>query len=487
MDPPVSLEDAKRKQFMAEGLVDLMRTSYREQSDDTENILIGITDKDVYAREFDWPYTFNYRHKDRFGIISLARLDPAFFNRAPDPEILSSRLKKVTTKLLGLMYYRLQAGPLPFSVLGSQASLEEIDRAGQDILASDVPESEGGEPCLTFTFDSERSYHTTKLINSCADNHFFETRRNVVELGLRQGLILIRANDFIESGAPRIVLSRVYRNQDPYHHAFGIGSNHPYDDFLYSRDGMTTVTVNLEGGSAAKFDRTTAGTGFNPDVQFVNRGNGGDFSQGQIYWKDSHFHVSTSFGATYSFQPCIDNGVPCYMSGYRDSAGDELKFHREANGELLKLEMVPEPSSGLSGTTLDFKYNPQHSITEIHTNTGETANYDYDDDQRLIRAQNTANQVTQYAYDAKNNLTEVREENRTVLRANSDDKDTLAHLELWDASYDISYVLDERGNIVEADLAVSDGSTIKVYMLNGHYSVARVDARTPSEAPRTTY
>ena len=35
---------------------------------------------------------------------------------------------------------------------------------------------------------------------------------------------------------------------------------------------------------------------------------------------------------------------------------------------------------------------------------------------------------------------------------------------------------DEAGGIVEADLQGSDKSRIKVYMLNGHYSVAKVNA-----------
>jgi hypothetical protein len=40
---------------------------------------------------------------------------------------------------------------------------------------------------------------------------------------------------------------------------------------------------------------------------------------------------------------------------------------------------------------------------------------------------------------------------------------------------EISYALDETGGIVEADLLGSDKSTIKVYMLNGHYSVAKIN------------
>lgn len=513
LQPPPAFEDSKRHQLMAEALVDLIRTKYPEQSDDPENALIGVTDEDLYVRDFNWRFTFNYRHQQRIGIISLARLDPAFVEYKPDPEdsssqlkklqtkllspivfrahldaapvehpsdpeIVSSRLKKITTKLLGLMYYRLQAGPLPFSVLGSQASLAEIDRAGEEILASDIPESEGGQPCLTFTFDSERSYRSTRLVNSCADSHFRETRRGVVALDLRLGLIAVMTNDFLLPGAPRIVLRRVYRNQDPYHHAFGIGTNHPYDDFLYSRNQMATVTINEEAGSAARFDRTTEGLGFNPDVQFVNRGNGGDFSNGQMYWRDHHFYVTTPTGTTYSFQECGDAGVPCYITAYRNPQGDQLKFDRQPNGDLLKLETVPEVSANLPDTTLYFTYNPAHSITEIRASTGQAVKYTYDDQQRLTSIEDDAGKVTLYQYDERNNLTMLSDgSGRVILRAASDSKDRISHLEFSDASYDISYVLDERGNIVETDLALSDGNTTKVYMLNEHYSVAHAEPK----------
>jgi YD repeat-containing protein len=505
LQAPRDIEDGKRHQLIAESLIDLIRAKYPEQSNDPESVFIGITDEDVYVRDFNWRFTFDLRYQQRFGIISLARLDPAFVEYRPnprdpssrlnklltnlgvrldaaplahrsDPEIISDRLKKVTTKLLGLMYYRLEAGPLPFTVLGNQASIEEIDRAGEDILASDVPESGGGEPCLVLTFDAERSYHPTSVVNSCSDFHFRELRRGVVALDLRLGLIEVRTNDFIMPGAPRILLSRVYRNQDPYHHAFGIGTNHPYDDFLYSRDQMATVVINMEAGSAARFDRTTTGSGFNPDVQFVNRGNGGDFTNGQMYWKDHHFHVTTPVGATYSFQECGDRGVPCYMTGYRNPQGDELKFDRQPNGDLVKVESVPHGFPNLPAAALTFTYNPQHSITEVRANTGERIKYAYDDRQRLTNVEDAAGKITRYAYDDRNNLTQLSDgTGRIILQATSDARDRVAHLDLRDISYDISYALDETGRIVEADLLGSDKRTIKVYMLNGHYSVAKIN------------
>lgn len=503
---PRDVEDGKRHQLIAERLMDLIRAKYPDQSDDPESVLIGITDEDVYVRDFDWRFSFNLRYQDRFGIVSLARLDPAFVEYRPDPrdssgrlnklltklgvrldaapfghrsdhEIVSIRLKKVITKLLGLMYYRLEAGPLPFSVLGSQASLEDIDRAGEDILASDVPESGGGEPCLVLTFDAERSYHPTKVVNSCSDFHFRELRRGVVALDLRLGLIEVRTNDFILPGVPHIVLSRVYRNLDPYHHAFGIGTNHSYNDALYSGDQMATVVISNEVGSQMRFDRTTAGLGFSPDVQFVNRGGGGEFTNGQMYWRDSHFHVTIPTGATYHFQQCMNGGTLCYMDGYRNPQGDELKFDRQPNGDLTKLEAVPHASRSLPAAALYFTYNPAHSITEVRANTGEKVNYAYDDRQRLANVEDAAGKVTRYAYDDRNNLTQLSDgTGRIILQATSDAKDRVAHLDFRDISYDISYVLDETGKIVEADLLGTDKGMIKVYMLNGHYSVAKVNA-----------
>lgn len=126
--------DWGRGQVVAEQLIESMRAGYPSLDGDPAALLIGITEYDMYIRDVpDWRWAFSLRTGGRFVVISSARMDPANYLLDPDPELLHLRLRKMITKSLGLLYFRLPLSDDPTSVLyHSILGLEDLDAVGED-------------------------------------------------------------------------------------------------------------------------------------------------------------------------------------------------------------------------------------------------------------------------------------------------------------------------------------------------------------------
>jgi len=95
--------------------------------------VIGITPFDMYIREKSWQYAFSFRQAGRFAVVSSARMNPVSYGSPVDSALLTSRVKKMVTKNIGVMYYKLPLNNNPRSVLfRSILGLEELDRVGED-------------------------------------------------------------------------------------------------------------------------------------------------------------------------------------------------------------------------------------------------------------------------------------------------------------------------------------------------------------------
>lgn len=126
-------EERPRRQFAAEDLIDFMKSSYPRFSRNPSVILIGITEEDIYIRKYTWQFAFSYRAENRFAVASSARLNPVNFGQAKNQDLLHTRLRKVITKNIGILYYRLPQSNDPRSVMfRSILGLEELDRVGED-------------------------------------------------------------------------------------------------------------------------------------------------------------------------------------------------------------------------------------------------------------------------------------------------------------------------------------------------------------------
>ena len=134
---PIGLEpvvvDERRRQFIAEELLSLLKRRYPEHARSPQSIVIGITEGDMYIREVDWRFAFAKRDGDRFAVVSSARMDPVNFGDLPDDELLQARLRKMLSKNIGIMYYKLPQKSDRRSVMfGPILGIHDLDSMGED-------------------------------------------------------------------------------------------------------------------------------------------------------------------------------------------------------------------------------------------------------------------------------------------------------------------------------------------------------------------
>lgn len=125
--------DYRRRQLIAEELIGQMKQDYSNLAQDRAVILIGITSQDMYIREYRWQFAFSWRQENRFAVVSSARMDPVFFRRRGNDALRQTRLRKMITKNIGLMYYGYFQSSDPKSVLYSAVlGIDDLDKIGED-------------------------------------------------------------------------------------------------------------------------------------------------------------------------------------------------------------------------------------------------------------------------------------------------------------------------------------------------------------------
>lgn len=134
--PPIPLDtaarDSIRMQFVALDLVDKMKHHYPQLAKDDSAVLIGITEEDMYIRNFDWRFAYTYRRGRRFAVVSSARLKPFLYGLPEEKELLQTRVRKVISRDIGLLVYGLPHNDDPTSLLYNEMwSVRDIDLASE--------------------------------------------------------------------------------------------------------------------------------------------------------------------------------------------------------------------------------------------------------------------------------------------------------------------------------------------------------------------
>ena len=127
--------DSNRQQFIAEELVALMRRTYPALDEAGKAVLVGVIGEDMYIRKMNWHYAFAYRRDDdRAAVVSSARMNYGFLSLwQASKETQESRLRKMITKNIGVLYYHLPLSNNPKSVMyGRVGGPQELDRMGED-------------------------------------------------------------------------------------------------------------------------------------------------------------------------------------------------------------------------------------------------------------------------------------------------------------------------------------------------------------------
>jgi len=130
IDP--SARDVGRDQLVAEELLESIRFSHPAVTNDPDAVVIGLVTEDVYTRtRTDWDWSFGVRADGRFAVVSTARMSAEFLARREDRE--RTRLRKMVTRDIGVLYYGMSLNDDPRSVLyGRLLSVEDLDSISED-------------------------------------------------------------------------------------------------------------------------------------------------------------------------------------------------------------------------------------------------------------------------------------------------------------------------------------------------------------------
>ena len=109
-----------------------MKASYADVVADPGAVVIGLVTTDLYLRErTDWAWAFGLRAEGRFAVVSTARMSWPL-GLASDGRTMS-RLRKMVTKDIGLMYFGLSASDDSHSVLYRNVDgVDDLDRMGEE-------------------------------------------------------------------------------------------------------------------------------------------------------------------------------------------------------------------------------------------------------------------------------------------------------------------------------------------------------------------
>lgn len=130
---PPAATNPEREQLIAEVAVETMRQSNSKLSNDPQAILIGLTTQDMYISQYDWRFSFSWREQQKFAVVSAARMNLPLRRRPVSEDEIQTRLRKMVTKNIGVLYYHLPQSDNPKSVLyRNVGGIQELDYMGEE-------------------------------------------------------------------------------------------------------------------------------------------------------------------------------------------------------------------------------------------------------------------------------------------------------------------------------------------------------------------
>jgi predicted Zn-dependent protease len=114
---PPAFEDAGREQVDAGQLLQYLGELFPAAYADPNAVLIGLTPIDVYDSSGTWRYVFGVKRTAAHpqAIVSSSRMDPLFYSEPKNDALFYARTRKLLSKYIGLLYYRLPTSHDPTS------------------------------------------------------------------------------------------------------------------------------------------------------------------------------------------------------------------------------------------------------------------------------------------------------------------------------------------------------------------------------------
>ncbi|HET8924925.1 MAG TPA: hypothetical protein VFN26_18240 [Candidatus Acidoferrum sp.] len=126
--------DPNRRQLIAENVLQTLQQGYASYLQNNSAILIGVTGDDMYPLGEDWRFCFGWRLPEiRMAVVSTARMNLHYPDEPIGEANISTRLRKMVTKDIGIMYFHRSSNDNPRSVLfNGILGIEELDQVTED-------------------------------------------------------------------------------------------------------------------------------------------------------------------------------------------------------------------------------------------------------------------------------------------------------------------------------------------------------------------
>jgi YD repeat-containing protein len=393
------LIDPARNLLNADRVVELLQKIHPELARDPSAIVVGVTSADMYIPGFGMEYAENLRVEGRYAVVSSARLHPPAPLGDWNPEWLNSRLQKLLTKNLVILYFGLPMSN-DYTSLVSVGVLSgtEIDAMGGEIVGAEGgwdPFPESADPAVTI-YDVPGKEQLWKM--AYVGSALPDSASQVFCADLSVGLLIQRKADFVFEDEPSLQFTRVYRNQDERSRALGIGGSDSFDIFLGGQMG-TAVDLIMDDGVRIHFKHQQPKPGQSGDIYQAGWAGNYRFNGTQAVYSGGSWTIKTTDGWAYSF-PYRPKALPQYvtvLTGFTDRAGHNYAMERDAFGALVS---VTSPS----GKWLRFENDSAHRIRQVTSSLGRSVRYDYDAGGRMVRATDSEGRVDSYTYDEKGRM-----------------------------------------------------------------------------------
>jgi YD repeat-containing protein len=314
-----------------------------------------------------------------------------------------ARLRRILLKDVALLYWHLPTNDDPTSLLHDTL---DPDLLAEGIFESDINPalSQDGEaesePCVFFQYSPRQGIKPLpgRLIRDCGETLRPEDDTTIekFELDLRLGLLVDLHTDFNLPGDIPIQFERATRDGWSGQNPFGISGTDSYDEFLSSSDNIT-ISVVAADSSRRALVRSPRGVANLSLVTYVDKNTPGFYD---LRWRPTpleHYDLRRFDGTVKAYLPCLGRGEMCYLTGYRNPNGEELKFERGEHRRLMRLTS-PNHSS------IRLEYTPSGSISQITDSTGRVVRYGYDEKHRLISGAYPSGESCHYEYDDAQHL-----------------------------------------------------------------------------------
>ncbi len=294
-----------------------------------------------------------------------------------------------------------------------------------------------------------------------------------VDLGT--GLFVYNKTDLAVFDLIPITLRRTYRPEDDASRAFGIGTSHPYEMFLWSNNNYQELDLILPDGGRVHYNRISPGIGF-MDAVYEHTETPSKYYKSQVAWAGNlTWELRLKDGTVYVF--------PEYspIQAIRDRYGNQVTIARTGTN----ITQITSPY----GRWIKFTYDTSNRITQAKDNAGRTVGYQYDTGGRLWKVTDPNGGITEYTYDSSHRMLTIEDARGIVYLTNEYNSAgrVIEQTQPDTSTFQFSYTLDSNGKVTQTDVTDPRGYVSRVTFNGDGFTTSATRALGETEEQAYTY